>query len=30
MLTINSGTPEQAIPEAINWRIRSVFPALQS
>ena len=27
---IHSGTPEQPIREAINWRIRSVFPALQS
>ena len=26
MLTIHSGTPEQPIREAINWRIRSVFP----
>ena len=30
MLTIHSGTPEQPIREAINWRMRTVFPALQS
>ena len=24
----HSGTPEQPIREAINWRIRSIFPAL--
>ena len=30
MLTIHSGTPDQPIQEATNWRIQSGFPSLQS